>query len=137
MVGSYNGAQAIIRGKNPETVSSPCSAHSLNLCEVHAAESNAVVKSFFGNIQKLYILFSPSPLRWKILQEIANISLHKLSVTRRSVRIEAVKPLAKRSRERLAALGRLKEHDLPGDLCNDVDSLSKWLKSFEFVLLDR
>ena len=66
------------------------------------------------------------------MQEIANISLHKLSVTRWSARIEAVKPLVNRPRELLEALGRLEEHDLPGDLCNDVDSLSKWLKSFEF-----
>ena len=63
MPGSYNGAQAIIREKNPEAVFFPCSAYSLNLCGVHAAESNAVVKSFFGNIQKLYNLFSPSRLR--------------------------------------------------------------------------
>ena len=59
-----------------------------------------------------------------------------MTVARSSARIEAVKPLAKSPRELLETLGRLKERDLPGDLCNDVDSLSKWLlKSFEFVLL--
>jgi hypothetical protein len=135
MSGCYKGAQALIREKNPQAVFSPCSAHTLNLCGVHAAESNNVVKKFFGNIQKLYNLFSSSPSRWKILQEIAHISLHKLSVTRWSARIEAVKPLAKKPREILEALDSLKEHDLPPDLCNDVDTLREWLSSFEYTLL--
>ena len=122
MSGCYKGAQALIQEKNPQAVFSPCSAHTLNLCGVHAAESNDVVKTFLGNIQKLYNLCSSSPSRWKILQEIAQISLHRLSVTRWSSRIEAVKPLAKRPREILEALNSLKEHDLPGHLCNDVDT---------------
>ena len=63
MAGSYNGTQAIVGEKNPEAVFYPCSPPSLYLCGVHAAESNAVVKSFFENNQKLYNLFSPSPLR--------------------------------------------------------------------------
>ena len=94
-----------------------------------------MVKTFFGNVQKLYNLFSSSPSRWKILQEIAQISLHRLSVTRWSARIEAVKPLAKRPREILEALNSLKEHDLPAHLCNDVNTLGKWLSSFEYALL--
>ena len=53
MSGCYKGAQAFMQEKNPQAVFSPCSAHTLNLCEVHAAESNDVVKTFFGNIQKL------------------------------------------------------------------------------------
>ncbi len=61
MAGVYNGAQAAIREKNPQALFSPCSEHSLNLCGVHAVESSAVVKSFFGNIQRLYNFFS-----WKI-----------------------------------------------------------------------
>ena len=51
MAGIYRGAQAIILEKNPQALFCPCSAHSLNLCGVHAAESSTEVKSFFGNIQ--------------------------------------------------------------------------------------
>ncbi len=134
MAGVYNGAQAAIREKNPQALFSPCSAHSLNLCGVHAVESSAVVKSFSGNIQRLYNLFSSSPSHWNILQEATGVSLHKLSTTRWSARIEAVKPLVKRPREILDALKRLKDHDLPGDLSDDVDNLIQWLQSFEFVL---
>ena len=71
MAGIYRAAQAIILEKNPQAIFSPCSAHSLNLCGVHAAESSPEVKSFFGNMQKLYNLFSSSPARWKVLQETA------------------------------------------------------------------
>ena len=60
MAGIYNGAQAAILEKNPLALFSSCSAHSLNLCGVHGAESSAVVKSFCGNIQRLYTLFSSS-----------------------------------------------------------------------------
>nr|XP_004211330.1 unnamed protein product [Hydra vulgaris] len=99
MAGIYNGVQALIRQNNPQTIFIPCSAHSLNLCAVHAIESSAPAKSYFGNIQKLYNLFSSSPVRWKILQEETGQSLHKLSDTRWSSMIESVKPIAKKPRE--------------------------------------
>ena len=92
MSGVYKGAQAIIKEKNPQAIFSPCSAHTLNLCGVHAAESSTEMKSFFGNVQKLYNLFSGSPGRWKILQETAGLSLHKMSTTRWSAQIDAIKP---------------------------------------------
>ena len=136
MAGIYRGAQAIILEKNPQVFFCPCSAHSLTLCSVHAAESSTEVKSFFGNIQKLYNLFSSSPARWKVLQETAHVSLHRMSDTRWSARIDAVKPLVKRPREILQALNKLQEEfDLTSDLSNEVSSLTKWLQSFEFVLL--
>ena len=69
MAGIYRGAQAIILEKNPQAIFSPCSAHSLNLCGVHSAEFSVEMKSFFGNVQKLYNLFSSSPARWKVLQD--------------------------------------------------------------------
>ena len=131
MVGIYNGAQAVILEKNPQALFSSCSAHSLNLCGVHGAESSAVVKRLFGNIQKLYNLFSFSPSRWKILQEVAGVSLHKLSTTRWSARTETVKPLVKRPREILDALKGLSDHDLPVGVCNDVENLIQWLQSLE------
>ena len=51
------------------------------------------------------------------------------------VREEAVKPLVRRPREILDALKGSKDHDLPGNVCNDVENLIQWLQSLEFVLL--
>ena len=108
----------------------------MNLCGVHAAESSTEMKSFFGNVQKLYNLFSGSPGRWKILQETAGLSLHKMLTTRWSARIDAIKPLVKRPKEIVLALEKLKEElDLPAELSNEVNYLIKWLKSFECIFL--
>nr|XP_047142963.1 uncharacterized protein LOC124817184 [Hydra vulgaris] len=132
MAGIYNGVQALIRQNNPQAIFIPCSACSLNLCAVHAIESSAPAKSYFGNVQKLYNLFSSSPVRWKILQEETGQSLHKLSVTRWSSRIESVKPLAKKPREILKSLHRLKELDLPGE----INNVSLLLQSTQLTLDD-
>ena len=72
-----------------------------------------------------------------ILQEAAGVSLYKLSTTRWSVSIEAVKRLIKRPREILDALKGLKDHDLPGDVCNDVENLilliTFWFKVIQTI----
>jgi len=44
MAGIYRGAQAIILEKNPQAIFSPCSAHILNLCGAHAAESSVEMR---------------------------------------------------------------------------------------------
>ena len=85
--------------KNPQAIFPPCSAHTLNLCGVHAVEVAPEIKSFFGNVQRLYNLFSASPACWKNLKETTGVSLHSLSDTKWSARIEAVKALVKKSHE--------------------------------------
>ncbi|CAB4007049.1 Hypothetical predicted protein [Paramuricea clavata] len=58
-----------------------------------------------------------------------------LSTTRWSARIEAVKPSAKRAREIMDALKRLKDHDLCGEVSDDVNNLIQWSQSLEFFVL--
>ena len=135
MAGIYKGAQARILAKNPQATFISCAGHNANLAGVHAAESSVVVMAFFGNIQLLYNIFSGSPARWKILQETAKVSLHTLSKTRWSARIEAVRPLTQRPREIANALELLTKLDLTADVKNQVTSLIKWIKSFEYVVL--
>ena len=107
-----------------------------NLCGVHAVESNNKTKSFLGNIQKLYSLFSLSPGMWKFLQDTVGISLHRLSDARWCARIDAIKPFTKRPREILTCLNQLQEHlDLTADISNEVDSFIDWMQTFEFVLM--
>ena len=120
----FKGVQAIILGKNNLALFAPCSAHNLNLCGTHAVEVSNEVKHLCGNIQKLYNIFSRSPARWKMLQEYANTSLHALSETRWSSRIEAVKPLAKRHTNILKTLAHLQSYlDLPAEIYSDVVNL--------------
>lgn len=95
-------------------------------------ETSTEVKSFFGNIQKLYNIFSCSPLRWKILQETAGLSLHSISATRWSARIDAVRPLSKNYSGILNSLVRIKnEINLPADNHAEVVGPISWLHSFD------
>ena len=61
MSGCYKGVQALILEKNFKAIFAPCSAHTLNLCGVHAVEVAREIKIFFGNVQRLYNIFSGSP----------------------------------------------------------------------------
>lgn len=106
------------------------------MCGVHAVEVAPEIKLFFGNVQKLYTLFSSSPARWKILKETVGVSLHSQSQTRWSARIDAIKPLVKNHSKMLEALSKLQTNlDLNAEVYSDVECLSTWMKSFEYVLL--
>ena len=104
MSGCYMGVQALFMEKNPQAFYAPCSVHTLNLCGVHAVEVAYEIKLFFGNVQKLYNLFSGSPSLWKILKDTAGISLHSLSQTRWNARIDAIRSLVKNHKKMLEAL---------------------------------
>lgn len=136
MSGCYKGVQALFLEKNPQAFYAPCSAHSLNLCGVHAVEVAPEIKLFFGNVQKLYNLFSASPARWKILKDTTGVSLHSLSKTRWSARIDAVRPLVKNHKKMLEALSKLQtELDLTAEAYSDSECLLMWMNSFEYILM--
>jgi len=48
---------------------------------------------FFGNVQKLYTLFSGSPQRWTILKKHVDITLKSWSETRWESRVNSIEPL--------------------------------------------
>ncbi|XP_050062926.1 uncharacterized protein LOC126552275 [Aphis gossypii] len=77
-----------------------------------------------------------APSRWKILKETAHLSLHSISTTRWSARIDAVRPLSKNYSGILSSLIRVKnEIILPADNYAEAIGLIAWLHSFEFILL--
>ena len=59
MSGRYKGVQVSILEKNPQAIFAPYSAYTLNLCGVHAVEVARKIKSFFGNIQRLFTIHFP------------------------------------------------------------------------------
>ncbi|KYN03086.1 Zinc finger MYM-type protein 1 [Cyphomyrmex costatus] len=69
MSGIYNGVQAKIRDICPYSEYIPCSAHSLNLVGICAAEICKESCTFFNIFQELHNLFSLSTYRWQILQD--------------------------------------------------------------------
>lgn len=87
-------AQAHIRKTIPLATYSPCACHSLNMCDVHATECCPEVITFFGVVQKLYNVFISSPHRWEILKENVGCSLHSISDTRWTARVDSAKLFA-------------------------------------------
>ena len=135
MAGKYNGAQAHIVKSNPLAIFSPCACHSLNLCGSHAAECCPEVQTFFGTIQKLYNLFSCSPARWEILLDNIGCSLHSLSHTRWSDRLDSVRPIAGHVPGIRAALNGLLCLNLTSEAKTDVKSSLAYISSFTCLLM--
>ncbi|XP_075042362.1 zinc finger MYM-type protein 1-like [Mixophyes fleayi] len=135
MSGAYKGVQARILQVNSLAIFSPCACHSLNLCGVHAAECCPEVVTFFGIVQKLYNIFSGSPQRWEILKANIGASLHSMSNTRWSARVESVKPFAERLPGIQKAIESVLELNLTSEIRTDLDSVSIYLDSFDCVLM--
>ena len=79
---------------NPLPLFCHCACHSLNLRGSHVVECCQQIQTFFGIIQKLYNLYSSSPIRWKILTENIGCSIHSLLHTSWSDRVDSVKPFS-------------------------------------------
>lgn len=93
MSGIYTGLQLRIKALNSLAEFIPCSAHSLNLVGVYAAECCPMAVRFFAAVQELYNFFSASTHRWNILTSQLKYTLKNLSQTRWSARHDACKSL--------------------------------------------
>jgi hypothetical protein len=82
MKGYNKGVQARILDLNNRALFFPCAAHSLNLVANDTAKSSSYALSFFGTINRVYVLFSSSPARWSLVQKHLTISVKLLSETR-------------------------------------------------------
>jgi len=73
----------------------PCSGHSLNIVGQKAASTVPEVVDYLGILQELYVFFSRSQRRWRILSTQGNLdfSLKSLSVTRWSAQYEAIRTI--------------------------------------------
>ena len=70
------------------------------------------------------------------LKETAGVSLHSLSDTRWSARIDAVRILAKNHIKMLEILSNIQtDLDLTDLAFSDAENLLEWMKSFEYILM--
>ncbi|XP_066310965.1 uncharacterized protein [Miscanthus floridulus] len=67
MKGKHKGVQSRLRDINPRALYMPCACHSLNLTLCDMAKSCNKADSFFGIVQRIYVLFAGSTKRWKFL----------------------------------------------------------------------
>ncbi|CAG4956026.1 unnamed protein product [Parnassius apollo] len=93
MVGIHKGIRTRILNINPRVFFTPCGCHSWNFLLMDVANSSTTAKTFFGFINKIYVLFSKSNKRWDIVKTKLKLTLKTLSETRWERRIGAVKAI--------------------------------------------
>uniref|UniRef100_A0A8I6YCJ7 DUF4371 domain-containing protein n=1 Tax=Hordeum vulgare subsp. vulgare TaxID=112509 RepID=A0A8I6YCJ7_HORVV len=94
MKGKYKGVQSRLLEVNPRALYMTCACHSLNLTLCDMAKSCGKVVSFFGIVQRIYVLFSGSTKRWKVfVSHVKDLTVKSLSNTHSESRIKSVKAI--------------------------------------------
>src|SRR4051812_21618058 len=135
MKGKNKGVQNRLIKVNPRALYMSCACHSLNLTLCDMAKSCGKVVSFFGIVQRIYVLFSGSTKRWKVLLDhVEALTVKSLSNTRSESRIKSVKAIRFQAPQIRSALLELSEDvDTEAKDRSDAKKLFKVLGSFEFI----
>ena len=108
MKGNKQGVQSRLLERNPRALYMPCACHSLNLTLCDMASSCSKAISFFGIVQRIYVLFSSSTKRWKVLLDhIPSLTVKGLCNTRWESRIKSVKAIRYQAPQLRLALSEL------------------------------
>lgn len=91
MSGGLNGVQKLIKDKYPNANFIHCYAHQFNLIMSTAASVNRQARIFFAHLSGICAFFSNSPQRSKVLHEIVEKSLPRVSLTRWNYHSRVVK----------------------------------------------
>lgn len=134
MVGINSGVKTRILNINPRAFFTPCGCHSWNLLLVDAANSSVAAKTFFGFIQKFFLLFSSSSKRWKIIKDKLKVTIKPLSDTRWESRIQAVKAVLLQFDDVVECIENLKQQTEQSDTLSDCDSVLNEMFSLEFII---
>jgi transcription initiation factor IIE alpha subunit len=136
MKGKHQGVQKRLLDINPRALYMPCACHSLNLTLCDMAKSCATASTFFGIVQKIYILFSSSTKRWQyLLDHVPGFTVKSLSNTRWESRIKSVQAIRYQAPQLRLALSHLCEaNDIQASDKTDANNLYKALGKFEFIL---
>ncbi|XP_066385448.1 uncharacterized protein [Miscanthus floridulus] len=100
------------------------------------AKSYSKAISFFGIVQRIYVLFSGSIKRWNVLLEhVPDLTVKSLSNTRWESRIKSVRAIRYQAPQLRSALLWLSEDgDTEAKARSDAKNLYDVLGSFEFIL---
>ena len=136
MKGKNKGVQARILAINSRASFVPCGCHSLNLVISDAASSSINSISLFGVIQRLYVLFSASVHRWKILTtHVIELTFKPLCSTRWESRINSVKAVRYKLPELYDALMELAESpSTDSGIRHEALSLASYITEFKFLV---
>ena len=135
MKGCRVGLQTRIKNLNPRAFYVPCSSHSLNLVVNDMAKSSLEAVNVFNMVQKIYVFFAASTLRWSIfLKHVNGLTLKPLSETRWESRIDAVKPLRYQIGKFFDALYCIyDDSEMDASARDEASGLLNQLKQFKFL----
>lgn len=135
MVGHIKGVQSRIAKTYPRAFFNPCGCHSLNLVVADAAKTSIKSVSLFGVLQRLFVYFSNSTKRWKVVSEhLQNLSLKKVCDTRWESRINSLKAVRYQYAEVKRALEDEYEQSTDPVASSEAESLLVNLEKFEFLM---
>lgn len=135
MKGYKSGVQARLLEMNPRAIFSPCACHSYNLLLGDLAKICPDAMTFFGIIQRIYVMFSASTQRWTIFtNHVKGLSVKPLSDTRWECRVNSVKAVRYQLPEIYDALVEVAETTNDTKARSEATSLSDELKDFKFIV---
>ena len=135
MKGKNRGVQARLLEKSPCALYVPCEAHSLNVVVVaDAAKASTDAIRYFGNVQKLYTLFSAAPQRWAILKEHVTIALKSWSDTGWESRVNSIEAVRYQVSNIREALLEVREKVTDPLTKVEAQSLAEEVGSYRFLI---
>ncbi|GFY10860.1 zinc finger MYM-type protein 1 [Trichonephila clavipes] len=134
MVGINKGVRTRIFNINLRAFFTQCGCHSWNLLLIDAANSSATAKTFFGFINKIYVLFLKSSKYWDIIKTKLKLTLKPLSETRWESRICAVKAIFLQFDDVIECVNELKNKCDDSETLSDCDAVLNEMFSFEFIV---
>ncbi|GFX98578.1 zinc finger MYM-type protein 1 [Trichonephila clavipes] len=105
-----------------------------NRVGINKANSSATAKTFFGFINKIYVLFLKSSKRWDIVKTKLKLTLKPLSETRWESRIGAVKAIFLQFDDVIECVNELKDKSDDSETLSDCDAVLNEMFSFEFIV---
>ncbi|XP_042466080.1 zinc finger MYM-type protein 1-like, partial [Zingiber officinale] len=135
MKGKHQGVQKRLLEINPRALYMSCACHSLNLTLSDMTHSCVKAVSFFGVVQRIYILFSSSPKRWKVLLDnVKGLIVKSFSNTRWESRIKSVQAIRFQALEVRSTLLELYNICDDAKSKSEAESIINSIESFEFLL---
>ncbi|XP_065664720.1 uncharacterized protein LOC136086351 [Hydra vulgaris] len=141
MKGKVSGVQAILLKENSRAFFTPCTCHNYNLLLGNIAKICPEAITFFGILQRLFVLFSASSKRWLVLLKyVKELTVKPICDTRWECRIQSVKAVRFQIGEFYDALFEVSETSENPEIKSEADSLGNLRKflvifcSFEKLL---
>ena len=137
MASGLNGVQAKIKEKIPQALFVHCYAHSLNLVMSKSAAKIKECKTFFTHLSGLAAFFSKSAKRTKLLDEICQRRLPRVTPTRWNFSSRLVCTVYERREELLELFEYIVDNhnDFDNDAVHSADGYIALLTGFEFCFL--